>query len=108
MSTKDPFRPEGRDPADGKRFQEKVFDLGEFGRQVFATGLNDLYEIAIKEGWSGRPARLEPMDYNALGYVDRAEPPDALDDPFGHRWSASDQARQRDDRDHPHELDFDR
>jgi hypothetical protein len=89
----------------------RLADLGEFGKSEFRDAIADIRNVLIEEGWSGRATssltRIEhPADAHEASSDARGERDPG--DPFAARWSASDHARQHEDRDHPHELDFDR
>lgn len=88
----------------------RLADIGEFGKTEFASGIADVRSALIDEAWFDRTTSSVTNVSQSLGWElpeDRRGDPGA-DDPFGRRWSASDHAHQHGERDHPHELDFDR
>lgn len=94
----------------------KLEELGEFGRSEFRDAISDIRSALIEEGWFDRTtssvSRSDEQSHihtHVHAGEDRGEAgKQHADDPFDHRWSASDRARQREDRGHPQELDFDR
>lgn len=100
------YREQTKDAAPDRRHSE----ISEFFWREAVSGLADIRDTVVFEGWSGRSTSQTRGPENSLGW----ELPDdrrnerAAEDPFGHRWSASDQKQQSAERDHPHELDFDR
>ena len=88
----------------------KLADLGEFGRSEFANGIASIRTALIDEAWFDRHASHRDHHESIFDHEgSRREAGDrGAEDPFADRWSASDRARQRPERDHEKELDFDR
>ena len=86
----------------------KLTDLGEFGRAEFANGIAEIRSALVDEAWFDRQPSYR--DHHALDHGPSTHGRDNqnVEDPFAHRWSASDQAHQRAEHDHPQELNFDR
>lgn len=91
LESKSKAGPEPEQESKGMFHMPTLADLGEFALNEFREGFEDVGARWL-EAWDGRSHRDDQR----------------VDDPFAHRWSASDHARQHEDRDHPHELDFDR
>lgn len=73
--------------------------------------ISDIRSALIDEAWFDRTsASVTHIQGSPLGWEqsDDRRSEQRAEDPFGHRWSASDHARQPAEREHPHELDFDR
>ena len=89
----------------------KLADIAEFGRTEFPNGIADIRSALIDEAWFGQSrSSVTQVDRPSLGWELRDDDRAAHrgEDPFGSRWSAEDEKRQRADHDHPQELDFDR
>ncbi len=84
--------------------------IGEFFRDQITEARDDLFNVLILEGWSGRPANLQSRSDDTSIWTERTEEKqaDKPKDPFESRWSEQDQARTKGDPEHVQELDFGR
>jgi hypothetical protein len=85
-------------------------DIGEFFRDQVTDARDDIFNVMILEGWSGRPANLQTRSDDTSIWLDRTEgnTAESRKSPFESRWSEQDQARAKGDPEHVQELDFDR
>jgi hypothetical protein len=94
-----------REPEDLVRFTlPNLAELADFAVLEVGSAIGDIRETFEEVVFDRRGPQRFPEHHSMEWQENRQRD----EDPFEARWSTADQTRQRDERDHEQELDFDR